>query len=567
MKKRLLALLLAICVLTGMLAGCGGQGGSTGETEGTPAASGDQVQATDPTEEALPRKLTIGIAADSLVTDYDDNHLTNLLEETLNCELEFVLLPSDSGELNTKLGLMVNSPDQLPDVIIASLDSAAVYEYGSKGAFLDLSSYVNEEDMPNFFNIPEADRELMRMSMVSADGGMYGLVRYEPQVWNMSNSRMWINKAWLDNLELDIPTTTEQLYEVLKAFKTQDPNGNGIADELGAYGNTSLYGANLAAALMNSFTYFNWSDLLALDETGENVIAPFITDEYKEGLKYLNKLYSEGLIDPGLFTDTQDQMKVYQNSETQVLGFLAVGSHGGWTDAKTNPNFLEMELIAPLEGPTGVAYTPYTSQDPVPIYFVTSQCENVELAIEMGDLFYEASVGITARYGQEGVDWTTDPDVMAQYTHATIEAGVYDREDAAFALYHNIWPEQTNHYWKNINPRYAPAGFFSVTVSEDTKVGNFVMAPTKQAEINHISLYHGKWPEHILPVLKYTADEQEIRDEVRNLVKGYVRETLAQFVTGALDIDKDWDAYVKELEKMGLQDWIDVAQTAYDRVK
>ncbi len=66
----------------------------------------------------------------------------------------------------------------------------------------------------------------------SADGNIYSMTQYEPQAWNMTPYRLYINQTWLDKLGLNVPTTTDEYKEVLKAFATQDPNGNGQADEI-----------------------------------------------------------------------------------------------------------------------------------------------------------------------------------------------------------------------------------------------------------------------------------------------------------------------------------------------
>lgn len=571
MKKRLLTLLLAVSVLTGLLAGCGDSGKGK-ETQGINAPeTQEQEETSSPVtetaaEETLPRKLTVGIKSDPLVTDYVDNHMTRLLEETLDCELEIVLLPSDSDDFNTKLGLMVNSPEQLPDVIFASLSLATVYEYGSKGAFVDLSSYVNEEGMPNFFkNVPEEDREIMINGMTSADGGVYCMTKYEPGIWNMSPYRLWMNMTWLDELGLSVPETTDDLYNVLKAFKTEDPNGNGISDEMagyGRYGSTS--GANLVAALMNSFIYYDPNKLITLDETGEKAIAPFTMDAYKEGLTYLNKLYAEGLIEPAMFTDDNDQVKANCNNEVNIIGLIASNSHSIWVDAVNNPNFLDMRLIAPLEGSDGVAYTVCSQPTATPMFYVTSQCENVDLAVELGDIFFDETVSISSRYGVEGEDWTNDPEIMAKYTQVYIETGFKDAPDAV--LYNNIWPNQTNHYWKAVNPGYRMQPV-TPSATEEYLKESFSLNATSQSTVDNLNWYYKQWPEYLMPVLKYSVEEQDIYNEVYTLIRDYVRQSMAEFVTGVKDIEKEWNSYLNELDEMGLEELLKISQSAYDRTK
>ena len=84
---------------------------------------------------------------------------------------------------------------------------------------------------------------------------MYDFAQYNYNFWNMCYFRWWINKNWLEKLNLAVPTTTEELKNVLIAFRDNDPNGNGQKDEIplsGMAGNDT-YGNNTAYTIMNSF--------------------------------------------------------------------------------------------------------------------------------------------------------------------------------------------------------------------------------------------------------------------------------------------------------------------------
>lgn len=126
------------------------------------------------------------------------------------------------------------------------------------------------------------------------DGKIYSMPTRLPSRPKSRNQPV-INKAWLDKLGLKAPTTTEELYQVLKAFKEKDPNGNGKPDEI-PYTETGL---NMDFLNPFGITDINASSMIVQD--GKPVYYP-TTDAYKEGLIYTHKLYSEGLIDQELFT-------------------------------------------------------------------------------------------------------------------------------------------------------------------------------------------------------------------------------------------------------------------------
>src|SRR5690606_16000187 len=115
--------------------------------------------------------------------------------------------------------------------------------------------------------------------------------------------KLWIYKPWLDALGLEMPTTTDELLAVYRAFKEQDPNGNGNADEIPLMSATDTWtGAamnrgSLDPYFMGSFLYNPGEPWLVLNEEGR-VDFSANKDAWREGLKFLNQLYAEGLIAP-----------------------------------------------------------------------------------------------------------------------------------------------------------------------------------------------------------------------------------------------------------------------------
>lgn len=585
MRKRVLASALVLAMAATSLYGCGndaasGTEGQTAAQEETAAASenGTEEAAETGNEETAKEEsentdgeretLVVGIQTNTYITDYDDNYMTNLIEEELNVNPEFYQLPSTAADMQTKISLMASSGDEnMPDVFMLSggnLTPEQVLDYGTKGFFIPLNSYV-EDSESNYAKIPEEDREKMDAAMTSADGNMYALPNYCVSPWNDSPNRMFINGAWLDKLGLEVPKTTDELYEVLKAFKENDANGNGVQDELGVYGFTDGgYGQDIIDSLMNSFVFYNGgaqNNGLALDESGEHVIAPFATEEWREGLWYMNKLYTEGLLASSTFTDNDTAFKATLNSETNVVGLTSAGSTSNWPDADNNANFLEMDLIEPLTGPNGVCYTPYTEYAPGASFFITSSCENPDLAFKLGDWFMDIDNSRIARWGEEGVDWTSDPEVCAEHMNGYVDAGLADEVNLVYLT--NIWSEPSNKYWHNTNSYYEPWEAASGTASgiapyDATSKNNMLNA-------QHIEWYYDKHPEHVLSLLHYTSEEASQCTEAMVSIADLVEQAKAEFITGVRDLDSGWDAYLEELESVGLSSWLEIAQTVYER--
>lgn len=566
--KRCISFLLVVVMSIGILSSCG----TTKPSNGSLDSDGKTSEVTSGQSEEKP-KLTIAIQTYSQITDYEDNYLTQMLEEEMGIDIEFYLLSADAKEAVTQLSLLIASGQKLPDVICTgSLTPEAIQDYGSKGVFLPLNDWLEDEEVATHFNAiaSEEDKESMIKASTSPDGNIYSLTIFEPATWNMTPFRLYMNQVWLDKLNLEVPTTTDEYYEVLKAFATQDPNGNGVNDEISVYGITSgTYGENITIPLMNSFVFYPAATInnavLTLSDDGKNVIAPFVTDEWKAGLEYMNKLCSEGLLPASAFTDDRTQfMAILNNEDVNLVGSLSSGSLSRWNDFDTNKNGQEYEMFGPLEGPAGVKYSPYLEYSPSPIWFVTSSSEYPELAFKLGDLFYREDFSRTVRWGEEGVDWTADEAIISspEYTNSYVEAGLYD--DITLVYLKNIWAENNNKIWRNVNPRYS-----SVESENTVANGEFLYDDSLKSAYFYADNYRLNFsahPEHILPKLTYTNEEAEMQAEIIVNVSSYVSQSMAQFITGELPLSK-WDNYVSTLEKMGLSDWISNSQAAYERSK
>lgn len=568
MKKKIISILLTAAMCIGLLAGCGsGEDSSSASGDTNTAAeteSSDTETEPEGSETASGKKtLTIAIPQDANVEDYDTNYLTNMIEEECDVELQFQLLPTAISDAKSKLSLMASSGEKLPDVVCMTLTDLEVLEYGMNGVFIPMNEYLYDaEAMPYFNGMDDTGKEAILQAITSADGNIYTLADYSPEDFNMTPYRCWINKAWLDKLGLSVPTTTEELKTVCQAFATQDPNGNGINDEIAITGSvpTATWGCFTPYYFMNSFIFYNGDQAnngLALAEDGKTVIAPFVTEEWRAGLEYMSDLNSEGLLDPSMFTMDATQFTALLDQSPNVVGCVCVGGWGYWTNGLDSENFQEFELMAPLKGPEGVAYSATFEYRPNFYYNITKDCEDVDLAIKVGDFFYRKDVSLTTRYGEEGVDWSKDE------AETSKKVGLY--EDALgipceLAILENQWSKVQNKHWYHACPNYLSVDDYrsmdSLQEGDDNR--NAVLRSTSY------DLYYDAHPE-LLPTLAYTGEEAEKIADIAADIKTYVSSSLAEFVTGNRPLS-DWDNYLTELDNMGLQELLEIAQTAYDRM-
>lgn len=569
-KKRLLALICATSLVVGTMTGCGAGTAEEGKTS-------EKAQVIVNTEGDGPaiigngETLVVGIQSNSLIEDYENNYFTQMLESALNINLEMVPLPSANKDFRTKVSMILAGGEDVPDVIIGSgLQRNAVREYGELGLLLPLNEFMEDPAMnPNWLAVPEDVRNQILYQCSTEDGVLYGFGKLNVSVWNNHPYRTYINKAWLEKLGLEMPKTTDELYTVLKAFANEDPNGNGKKDEMAVYGTASLEGRNTVYSLMNAFVFYNGGSQnvgLALSDNGKTVIAPFVTDEFREGLEYCRKLCEEGILPAAIFTDDKTQFEANLNAEVPVVGMVSTLSTSHWTNADSNPNFAELEMIVPVSGPDGVAYTPVKADSATMQYIITADCKYPELAYALGEYLYNPEVSLVSRFGIKDLDWTNNPEVVVPIAEnrPEVTSGVMEAENAVLTRYkteEDVWSQPNKTTWKNVNHSYS-----SAPIEIDAKSAESADAPTVKAREVFYNNYIGKYPKHILPVLVYEGHETETISNISGEISDYVDSSVAEFITGQRPLDdKTWDEYLKNLETLGLSTLLEASQKAYER--
>jgi putative aldouronate transport system substrate-binding protein len=506
-----------------------------------------------------PITLTIGIQQSPFTNNYDTNYLTRYLVDKTGINLRFQLFAQTNADTNTQFELMVSANERLPDIMIHSGFPDWAF-YGDSGVFIDLAPYF--ETQAYFYNQriakldpTEADR--IRINATAPSGKRYAWIMYSQQSTQDYRSANFINNSWLQKLGLKVPTTTEEFYNTLVAFRDRDPNGNGLRDEIPFIGG-EVYNGEPFAFLINAFVYYpyreagNWY----LNATNGRLWTPFTTEEYREALRYINRLYNEGLMSPSTFTiKNMPELAAivsYGRGDVGKVGFFA--GHHNQVLVNDTPAVYDYGYQPPLIGPKGVNYYPKLPARTYAGAFITKDCQYPEAAFRWLDFIADKQTSTVARLGEEGVDWRWVRPEEQKYNYLGTLANL--------DVMNVVWGIPQNKVW---NAEFAQMYIESENslLTAWTDDGSFNAA--RYGIYRGIYVNDGKDVPERVEKINYTKDEEDSIREIRQTIDTYHKECLALFCTGAMSLDRDWNTYLSNLDRMGLQRYLQVAQTAYTR--
>lgn len=578
-KKRTMSTILAATVAVGALAGCGSSSGNNNSSPATGSSSSTGSTGSGTSGSAETKELYTPVGQMPIVNERiqlkifapgdgersrDGNLQTKELEEMTNIDIVWDVAPTDN--IRDKMNLLFASGD-IPDIVMTGvgnssrLDKATEALLGAQGLIIPLNEYFDTLSVgyKNAFEQLEGMREFI----TTPDGNIYNLPNVDGSLHVQYNNKLWLNTHWLDNLGLQMPTTTDEFYQVMKAFKEQDANGNGDPnDEIPLSTVISGAGTQIDGFLMDPFQLTPEATRLYVDQ-GKVTFSP-IQEGYKEGLRFLNKMYAEGLVNPESFTqDLNNQVNVNENGEKAVIGAFLAQRPGYAADLRSEPNSKKWEQyqpIPPLKGPSGqviAAWNPYVMYQ-TGMVFITSNCEYPEAAFRLIDYLATPEGTRRSAHGIEGVHWR----------QATADEMGMDGKPALITTIPGTDALGDNATWNQLAGLVRlPQATVSITTNQNPYAEDVPPLAGRQIIMYKGSLEHEKVRqplESVLPDLYMAQDDVEEMALLKTTIMDYHKEALVRFITGDFQIDKDWDRYVQQLNSIGLDRYLELLQKAYD---
>lgn len=459
-------------------------------------------------------------------------------QKMTNITVNWGLTPSE--DLEEKRNLALSSGDYPEAFHTGDFDNLVLGKYASQGVFIKLNDLVDKY-MPNLKKVMHQYPEVEK-AMTFPDEGMYGLpLIWDPKFLGLRISwKLWIRNDWLDKFDMDVPKTTDEFHRYLKAVKAKQPNGK--SDAIG-YCDTSEAGA-LRYALMGSFGVGNrgvTSTYLDADPDDEDTVRFYrISDGYKALLEYVHRLYAEGLIAKNIFSI--DSAKFNEAAAKGTYGSLitkaAAHAYGG--AAK------HFGPAPALKGPDGQHTYNYifSPVHRVGCFVLTDKCKHPIEAARWVDYFYSDEGAKLFFMGVKGKSYKETDDGV-QYLDKIKDNPSGLTESEALKPYVTFG-----------------GGGYPGIVKEDYYDGSESSDESTQAA----KLLQPDEQKTIWPHFTYTQDESEKLDSLSADIEKYVDESWAKFITGDIPMS-DWNKYVNKIKDMGLDDYMQIHQNAYDRYK
>ncbi|WP_373232042.1 extracellular solute-binding protein [Cohnella sp.] len=379
----------------------------------------------------------------------DDHATIKYLNEKFNVDIKLQLI--NGPEYNEKFKVMAASGD-LPDIYRSS--GAEFLNWSSEGAFADLSGVWAK--YPNLNKAFPLDSEAMKL--LNPEGKLYGI----PSISWIARDTVQIRKDWLDNLGISLPTedefTVDKLYEIAKAFATQDPDQNGV--------NGDTIGMNMNPLVRNAFGIASdW-----MEKDGKLIPRHTQVEEYKAYLAFLKKAYDEKVLDQDFVLRKGNEVLEMQKGNKIGLYHYHNAYHVLQEDIKKANPSLNPELVpmAPPVGPTGVRGSTAEKTGTLKVVInAKADDEKIDRILQIFDWWVTDEGSSIMKNGIEGVDYTKNADGTYQVTEQWennqpryLNSNLFKRPGTDFIVYlwssqeeidrHNAYEELAKKYvWKD----------------------------------------------------------------------------------------------------------------------
>lgn len=540
MKKirRQLGILLSVFIVITAISGCrSSKTGSEKQSESSQISTDNTLPIVDKSI-TLKYFTNLDSKVGATMKSYGEVAAFKELEKRTGIHIEFLHPPV--GQENEQFNLLLAS-NNLPDMAYAGWPTIP----GGPAKAIEDNSIIKLNDLvnkyaPNFKRVIDSNTEA-RKQIILDDGTLYMF----PSLWYDEtvriNAGLMIRKDWLDKLNLKEPTTIDDWYTVLKAFKEKDPNGNGKADEVPFVSDKGAGFKRFSAAWGVPQTGF-------YQDAGK-IKYSFIEPAYKDYLLTMAKWYKEGLIDKefGAMDAKNFDAKITGEIGGAFTGSLSahLARYMGLVTPK-NPNFKLYGTTFPI-GPAG---KPYSDE----VGYIRATNGNGVAISSQSKYQKEAVRWLDYLYSEEG----------SKLIHWGIEGQSYIMENGKPKYTELVTKSPDGLPFNNAVSKYC-APHFGLPANKDPeayKAYSFTIPEQVQAE----AAWKASDKSLLVPTLAPSTEESAKIAAIMTEVNTYHSEMFIKFIMGQEPVE-NFDKYVQSIKKMGIDEVIKIQQTAFDRFK
>lgn len=562
--KRLLCLILCMLMVLALFSGCGGE--ESAVSEGSAPA---EVASEAPESVQVPDESVSSMEAEAVTSEVDEPlepaHTLPLTEENVTFTMFTGMNPNLMTVIDTYAetaiirwltevtGVTVEIPAVHPaseaeqwTLMAASGDfadfmcSIGNYTGGAQGALDDEIIYdlkSLEEYMPYFFGMLAEDPAIAKDCTLDS-GSIPATYRVISGDYYVMDYGPVIRTDWLKELNMELPKTYDQYYEVLKAFKSEYDANMWMSGSL-----TPIL--SLGYNIRCGYTFGRASGLDCFYVEDDVVKCGFYADEFKDFLTLVQKWTAEGLIDPDFTTYSCD----YVNSDGNAFSAVTNNKHGIWKEEASgfaaydgyDMEFAAIPLARHNEDDVISVESGKTRVDGIQFAIATT-CEHPELAAEWLDMWYSEEGTMVANWGIEGEGFDYDEEGAPNYTALVTD----NPSGLAMSFARELYAAPTGGYMYNMNTVYS--------LWNQEQIG--------AAEV---------WCQNVddtmcLPsFMSRTTEESEEYNQISGDLVTYVSENLSKLLLGELNLEEDLDTFIVTVKEMGMDRLLELQQDSYDR--
>lgn len=503
-------------------------------------------------------EFSIVSSISALSGGYDDNPVLTEMAKNAGISIKW---DSMSDSLSEQVNVRI-AGGQLPDAFNGvGFSNYDLVTYGADGTFIELTPYLTEEYMPNLTKILEEHPEI-RAAITMDDGGIYGLPAGEQMgtggigkdedysIYTIPQFSM-INKAWLDELGLAVPTTLDELHDALVAFKENDMSATYYGNAPGSTLPMSTgfdqwcWGQNIFYA---GFGFTNWindvcNDLVLNPDGTVNFVSD--DDNYRAALSYFHDWFAEGLMDQEMFSQ----------SDTQLIAKCSQGYVGvstWWYIEELMGEYAEDYVFLPvLTGPDGTSNVTVRTGGAINSgnLNITSACQSPANLLKFYDQWYAGENVMQLQYGPIDT-YFTEQDAEGRWISIT-DAQAHEqfgKSAGELKAQHEV-----------SGPKLILSDYYNTYFQMEDRA------------VERLTDLYDFWMPYVKDTTTYpvdcvfTQDELDTIDMYRSDFEKAVSEQEALWLKNGAPDDSAWEAYKQQLQSCGIEQLLEVYQNAYNR--